>query len=391
MKKTSQRVIQKWKQIISSNQSTDFALYHLECRRSDRTKTQMFFHWNLTLVIQRQLWSAFERMRGRRCQSRLCHALYLWKEEVARKLDVAEGTTLQTQVKGNNHISLLPKRVRRAFHALQAWKRFYHLQQYICEVLMLKVSKKTALIQQSVLLLWSQHVERTRSLHRNIEIGLKNVSMDIVKHCLWSWIQSVNPSVKRSGIAISNSAEIFAEAYINAKHRASAIRILQAFFATWTERIARRKVLEDWAINLYSQRRLDRIEKEVHSRHLKIITNVAFCTLGKFVREKRQIRKKFGELRSTFACLGSLVPASPLAGDQQSFNSILVAFCECRVFLNIFLLEFHITVSDHAIDVIARTPAPPAPAGRYETISEKVAPSYLDAKVGLRKTPTKFE
>jgi hypothetical protein len=114
--------------------------------------------------------------------------------------------------------------------------------------------------------------------------------------------------------------------------------------------------------------------------------------MGKFVREKRKIRKKFGELRSTFACLSSLVPASPLAGDQQSFNSTLVVFCECRVFLNIFfLLEFHITVSDYAIDVIARTPAPPAPAGRYETISEKVAPSYLDAKVGLRKTPTKFE
>ena len=314
MKKTSQKVIQKWKQIISCNQSIDFALYHLECRRSDRTKTQIFLHWNLTLVIQRQLWSAFERMRSRRSQSRLCHALHLWKEVVARKLDVAEGTMLQTQ--GNNHISLLPKRVRRAFDALQAWKRFYHLQQYICEVLMLKVSKNKALIQQSVLLLWSQHVERTRSLHRNIEIGLKNASVDIVKHCLWSWVQSVNPSVKRSGIAISNSAENFAEAYVNAKHRASAIRILQAFFATWTERIARRKVLEDWAINLYSQRRLDRIENEVNSRHLKIITNVAFCTMGKFVREKRKIRKKFGELRSTFACLSCLVPASPLAGDQ---------------------------------------------------------------------------
>lgn len=315
-KKTCTQVFYQWEEIIKSKISLGFILKHLDRRRGDRALMLVFYHWSLTFVVQNQRWSAFERMRYRRAQSRLANALDLWKDVHAHHHDVVlKEAQNSARLAKKVQSCLCHRQILLATNTLRLWKVFSFSQQQICaEVTMkraLNEERKVVWLQHNVLVLWRQHAEIIQTLLRAIDFGLRNKVTELVSHCFELWVLSLSDSIKCTGTVRLSSVDSLVKGYIKAKLRALGTRLLQVCLTIWTARMVRKKVLEDWTVNFYSRKRLDRIERQVYGQHLMHLLRLAFHTIGQFVQEKCKFQQQFGELRSRFACTSALVPASP--------------------------------------------------------------------------------
>ena len=315
-------------------------------------------------MIQSQRWTAFECMRHRCTLSRLMNSLEIWQDVHWQKRAAACEESKQHAITTNKIASsLFQKRLIVMSSCLTMWKESTYAFLYVCRMLHLNLARSRAWLLCWVLQMWKKHVEHIQALilHR----GFRNGAGNVMTHYFLFWANSVLDP--RNAVGTSRQQTVgfelpqsvvemrthLVERYIKTKRKTFTFRRLQTSWTIWCERNIRRKVLEDWAINLYSSRRLRRIEKEIGSQYLGTLVRLAFHTIGEFVQEKRKFQHKLGELRSSFACTSALVPASP---------SVAV-------------------IDPSSAAVFPKTPSPPSPIGRYETISEQVAPSYLEAKV----------
>ena len=185
----------------------------------------------------------------------------------------------------------------------------------------MKWARKEQRHKQKVLDLWSQHVEIVQTWLRAIDFGLRNKATELITRGFELWVQYVSDSSKLTGTATWaeswSSRERLEQGYIKAKLRGSATRLLLSCLGIWTQRMVRKKFMEDWTIHFYSRKRLDRIERQLAGQHLLNLKRLAFYTIGDFVQEKHKFQQQFGELRSRFACTSALVPASPLVPGES--------------------------------------------------------------------------
>lgn len=294
----SRLTMENWKQFVWSKKWMAFALQNEQRRRKERAVMLALHHWRLALGARRQLWSSFERMRFRSTRRVVTGLFEDWRDQLVS-------------------LPAHDSRVTLALQTLRDWRNVTQLRKDLCKMSRLMMAQRMLLQLPSLILLWRQNVRL-----RQAKFG----------------------------------------AYAHAKRNRTASQVLRDTFSWWTDRVARRKTLHDWTINLYSQKRLQRIQQSISNRHQQALLRLVFAGLGQDLLERKGFREKFGELRAEFVCTRALVPASPSA----PFGSVSIR---------------GVGSASGPATRIPRTPSPLPPVGRFETISEQVAPSYLQAQV----------
>jgi hypothetical protein len=258
------RVTDAWKQRTFARKAVSTLLGHVERRRVDRATMSVFFHWNLTLVLRSQLWCAYERMRSRRVWYRLVNFLKVWKD-------------------AHFHIKAIHCACLRIGHDLKVRRNIRQ--------------------RRSCFLQWKGLAGCVQASLAVFEFAVRNEVADLVAHCFVLWVSYVSDSVNNEGPVADN--------YVNVRRKIRAWRHLKASFIAWHNHLTRRKVLEDLTINVYSKRRLRRIEKQVCECHVYALLRLAFCQIGACVQERLKFQQKLGDLRSNFACTGAILAVLP--------------------------------------------------------------------------------
>jgi len=325
------RVTAAWKQTIFKRRSLDFALSRIGRRQQDAMRILTFYHWILALSTHRHRWRTFERMRSRNASIRLCQAFQRW-------IDVVD----------HRRRSNLHCKRRLLTSNFGSWKAFSQSCLRIKYVLNLMAKDKTTLIQRDFLLSWRQHVDNVCFTLRTIQIGKRQADRDTAGRCFMLWVQALSDSKVRAKVDSVDENMKFVHAYIIAKQQTSAFRVLRASFFLWCDRIARRRILEDWTIHIYAKKRLRRIEKNACSQYLQRLLARVFLKIGHWVHEKRKMNKKLGELRGSFACTSVLAPPSPpMAGELSTSN--LLNLRQSLIWPLIMMLHASLLLHEHRL------------------------------------------
>ena len=296
-KKISLTAMESWKHFVCIKKSLELILRGEQRRRKERGVVLALYHWRLTLRAQRHLWSSFERMRLRNARWVLRCFFGTWRDELASAPE--------------DHFPMIIPMI--IFKPMQGWRNITRERKRLCKMSRQMLSQRMS---QRLPFFWLL------------------------------WQQSIHLSKAQTG------------AYVNAKQNRMASQALRTSLSLWTVRVTRRKTLDDWAISLYSKKRLMRIQQTICGQHLQTLLHVAFVGLSRDVQQKRIFRENYGQVRAEFACTRAAVPASPSVPGIH--NAGVGRACGTGV---------------------PKTPAPPPARGRFDTISEQVAPSYLQAQV----------
>jgi len=203
---------------------------------------------------------------------------------------------------------------------------------------------------QGILLRWRQHSDLILEQLRAVEVRFQDDGYGMLAACIYEWARLGADCSRRCSTHRGSDLE---SAYIRAKRLKATSQMLRLSLTVWTDRVSRRKLFDDWTINLYSKKRLNRIEHSVRSWHLVALVRLAFKEFANAYKETKNFY-----VRAEFACTRGLVPSSPWArGTEEG------------------------AASGAARRTVPKTPAPQPPAGRFDLINDLLAPSYLQAQV----------
>ncbi len=334
-RKIERIAMKRWKFLVCKEKSDLHVLRKEQRRKADRAVMLALYHWRLTLGAQRQMWSSFERLRLRWRRGVLRSLLHVWRSELAVPEDEEDAN-----LTGAPKTMFDPTRLHEVLRKMAQQMSARRISQRLL----------------GIILRWRQHSDVILEQLRAEELRFRDDGLAMLAACIRGWARLVANCSRRCSKRRSSD---FEDAYIRAKGLKATSQRLRMSLTVWTDRIIRKNILDDWTINLYSKKRLNRIEHSVRSRHLLALARLAFAQFANASKETKNFY-----VRAEFACTRGLVPASPWARSSEEGAA-----------------------SGAAGRTVPKTPAPLPPAGRFDIINDLLAPSYLQAQVARTLAP----